>query len=116
MPVILAVSAALVAFIAIGKGISELIVTYDEQKQIVQDLEAEYEKLYGTGSELDQLINKTEALTYAEQQRLYVLQAQEQSLKNQIALEKAEEYEKFREEQSSGRNYEIEPNQYQWMT
>ena len=89
LPVI-AVAGAIAGIVAIAE---KLIVTTKEQKEIVAQLNTEYEQLYGTGSELDQLINKEGELTSIEERRLKILQA-EAELKKQEIKDEEDKYDK----------------------
>lgn len=78
-------------FAAVGAVIFGLIklfdaltTTYEEQKEKLDKLNQEYEKLTGTGSELDTLREKTGRLTTEERERLTVLEAQAAALKQQV--------------------------------
>lgn len=90
LPILLAVSAALV-------GIVEL-VDYIENKDVrkledlssaLQDTNDKIAEMSGAGSEYDTLINNADKLTEKEQERLGVLQAQLDTLKEQAAEQEA---------------------------
>ena len=90
LPTLLAVSAALV-------GIVEL-VDYIENKDVrkleglssaIQDTNDKIAEMSGVGSEYDTLINNADKLTEKEQERLGVLQAQLDTLKEQAAEQEA---------------------------
>ena len=87
---------------AIADLVERLNVSYKEQKEIVADLNAEYEQQFGMGSEYADLISRVDSLTDAEKRRLEILQAQNEALKEQIRLAHDEEYKKFQEEQVVG--------------
>ena len=84
------------AIYGIVKAIDALTVTYDEQKEKLEELENQYNKTYGSGSEIDQLRKKTEQLTAIEKNRLAVLEAQEAVLKKQIEDQKKTTFQSWR--------------------
>lgn len=61
-----------------------LNVSYQEQLDLLRDINAEYEKQFGVGSEYDDLKNRVDELTGAEQARLDVLEGQRLSMEKQI--------------------------------
>lgn len=86
--------------------IDEITVSYEEQVEIVKELNSEYDQMFGAGSEYDTLKNKVGELTEQEQARLNVLEAQNRAMKEQIKMETQEEWELFRDTQGSGKvNY-----------
>lgn len=86
--------------------VDEVTVTLEEQREKVEELNSEYEKMFGAGSEYDTLKNKVGELTEQEQARLNVLEAQNRAMKEQIKMETQEEWELFRDTQGSGKkNY-----------
>lgn len=86
--------------------VDEVTVTLEEQREKVAELNAEYEQMFGAGSEYDTLKNKVGELTEQEQARLNVLEAQNRAMKEQIKMETQEEWELFRDTQGSGKkNY-----------
>lgn len=90
------------AFIAAAAGIEKLkdaaIVTLDEQKEKIKELNAEYDEQFGQGSEYEDLIARINSLTVAEKARLDVLIEKNKEKRKEIALENAVEYDKFVDE------------------
>ena len=84
------------AIFGIVKAVDALNVTYDEQKETLEELEKQYDKTYGSGSEIDQLRGKTEQLTAIEKNRLAFLEAQEAVLKKQIEDQKKTTFQSWR--------------------
>lgn len=76
--------------------IDKTTVSFEEQAAVVDELEAEQAKLYGAGSEIEQLRANVDNLTESEKARLSVLEAQEQALQRQIEEARQLEYEKWR--------------------
>lgn len=87
-------SAAIVLFGKLKALSDELYVTYEEQKTIVEELNAEYEKQFGSDSEWEDLNNRIGSLTEQEQRRLEVLRAQNEASKEQLRIERQKEFEK----------------------
>ena len=85
--------AALAGIIAL---VDKLVITTKEQKKILERVNEEYERQYGQGSELDQLISKEKELTEVERQRLIYLQAQADAKKAEVKEEKRRYIEKAR--------------------
>ena len=81
---ILGVIAGITALVALA---DKLIVTTKEQKDKVAQLNLEYEKLYGAGSELDTLISKEGELTSIEERRLKILKAEAELKEEEIKQE-----------------------------
>ena len=82
-------SAAIAATIyGYAKALDALSVSYDEQRKTLSALEEQYNNTYGSGSELDQLRNKTEELTDLEKARLAVLENEADALQDQIKKQK----------------------------
>lgn len=102
------VSPFAVATVAIGviygivKAVDALKVTFDEQKEKLSDLKAQYDELHGIGSELEQLKSITEGLTEEEQKRLGVLQAQSNELDKQLKKQKEQTFLAWRKQQDEG--------------
>lgn len=80
------------AIYGIVKAVDALTVTYDEQVEKVKELESAYEAAYGQGSRLDELKNKTSALTEAEKEELKILEARAKAQQLLIDGEKQKEY------------------------
>ena len=104
LPMLLAVSAALV-------GIVEL-VDYIENKDVrkleslssaIQDTNDKIAEMSGVGSEYDTLINNADKLTEKEQERLGVLQAQLDNLKEQAAEQEAAYLKEWQDQQTKQR-------------
>lgn len=85
-------SVALFAKVAIVVGAAYLLykavdagtLSYEEQLEVVEDLNKEYDKLYGRGSEYDQLKSRVDELTEKERERLTDLEGQRASLEAQV--------------------------------
>lgn len=86
------VAAGTAAIYGIVKAVDALTVTYDEQVEKVEELESAYEAAYGQGSRLDELRNKTSALTEAEKEELKILEARAKVQQLLIDGEKQKEY------------------------
>lgn len=88
----------LMAASAVVAGLIALIKKYNEevskQKDIVADLNTEYERRFGKNSEYAELLSREKELTDVEQNRLLFLKAEAQSLQNDIDKEQAK-YEKL---------------------
>lgn len=67
-----------------------LTVSLDEQREIVEDLSAEYDKMFGKGSEYDQLKQRVDSLNESEKARLSFLEAQRGLMEQQVKLAKEE--------------------------
>lgn len=83
--------------------IDALNVSYEEQTEIVRELNAEYEKQFGRGSEYDDLVSRVDSLTEAEKARLEVLKAQNDAMKERIALENDKAFAAFQDEEQGAR-------------
>lgn len=85
-------SVALFAKVAIVVGAAYLLykavdagtLSYEEQLEVVEDLNKEYDKLYGRGSEYDQLKSRVDELTEKERERLTYLEGERASLEAQV--------------------------------
>lgn len=77
-----AAAAALVYGIA--KAVDYFNVTLDEQKEKLSELQDEYDRLYGSGSEYGDLVSRIDELTEAEKRRLAVLEAEAEALRQQV--------------------------------
>ena len=91
-PLLWGVAAGTAAIYGIVKAVDALTVTYDEQVEKVEELESAYEAAYGQGSRLDELRNKTSALTEAEKEELKILEARAKAQQLLIDGEKQKEY------------------------
>ena len=73
--------------------------SYQKHVKTLQQLNDEYESLYGTGSEYDQLKAKIGQLTIEERNRLVELEAEKVALEEQLKTEQQITYEKWRQNQ-----------------
>lgn len=73
---------------------NDLNVTFDEQAQIVADINKQLEEMAGPGSEYDTLKNKAGDLTEIEKKRLEYLESQTAELRKQAAEENRKLFEK----------------------
>ena len=99
-PLFWGVAAGLVIF-GLPKMIDAVTVSLDEQREKVEELQGEYDKLTGAGNEYDQLIQKGDDLTEVERNRLNILKLQKEELEEQLRLAQEQEFEKFQKEQGS---------------
>lgn len=97
------------------KLFDHLNVTFEEQKSKLEDINAQYNELTASGSELEQLKNKVGSLTEAEENRLAVLLQQEASLKRQAAQQAKLTYESYTQEHTEDR-YVSEGDRAYWVT
>ena len=101
-----AVTGAVAGAIGLATLIDGVTTTVEEQRGKVADLQAQYDKLAGPGSEYAALIEKSangaDQLTQAEQNRLEILRAQADELHRQVEAEKELEFKKFQAEQGPG--------------
>lgn len=79
-------AAALAGILTLVNIANDLTATFEEQEQVVKELNKQLESMTGAGSEYDTLINKAGELTDIEKKRLEVLEAQIEALREQ-ALE-----------------------------
>ena len=91
---------AVAAITGIISILDELYVTYDEHIEKLEELNAEYDKLYGAGGELADLKSRIGDLTEEELKRLGVLESQRKELERQIQLEKELAFDQWRKEQN----------------
>lgn len=89
--------AAGMAIVGLISLVEKLNVTYEEQAQKVDELQAEYDSLYGEGGEMARL-EAAEFLIDADQRRLDILKMQEASLAEQLRIAKQLEFDKFNQE------------------
>lgn len=82
---IMAIVGAVAAIVTI---VDKLNVSLEEQKDIIKDLEGEYNSLYGEGSDFADLLAREDELTTKEKARLAVLKQQEERLNAQIKAAK----------------------------
>lgn len=80
--------------------LDDLNATYEEHIQKVQELQTEYDRLYGEGGELAKLKSNIGDLTEEELKRLGVLESQRKELEAQISLEKQLAFDAWRKEQN----------------
>lgn len=101
-----AVTGAVAGAVGLATLIDGVTTTVEEQRGKVADLQAQYDKLAGPGSEYAALIEKSasgaDQLTQAEQNRLEILRAQADELRRQVEAEKELEFKKFQAEQGPG--------------
>lgn len=103
-------------FVFMAKAIDEAYVSLSEQKDIVADLQSQYEQLTGAGSEYAQLMEKVNssdngvsALTERERNRLTVLNAQADALQHQLDIEQKIAFQKFQQQEAG--TYQMERGQ-----
>ncbi len=90
LPILLAVSAALVSIFELADYIENKDVRkLEDLSSALQDTNDKIAEMSGAGSEYDTLINNADKLTEKEQERLGVLQAQLDTLKEQSAEQEA---------------------------
>ena len=90
LPILLAVSAALVSIFELADYIENKDVRkLEDLSSALQDTNDKIAEMSGAGSEYDTLINNADKLTEKEQDRLGVLQAQLDTLKEQAAEQEA---------------------------
>ena len=73
--------------------------SYQKHVKTLKELNEEYDQVYGTGSEYDQLKEKVGQLTIEERNRLVELEAEKAVLEEQIKAEEKITYEKWRQNQ-----------------
>lgn len=95
-PLLFAVAAGTAAGYGIAKLIDRLNVSFEEQTQIVEDLQQKYDALYGSGSEYENLAQRADSLTDAEKNRLKVLEAEKIAQEDIIKLETQRRADKFK--------------------
>ena len=86
--------------------------TFEKAKKRVEELNTEYEKMFGAGTEYDTLISQTKKLTQADKERLAVLEGQRKAMEDQIAIAKKEEFEQFRQREQAGDSRSMEMVSY----
>lgn len=86
-PLFWAVAAAAL-FTGINAAVDALTTSYTEQKAILDEIQSNYDQMYGVGSEYDNLKNKVDALTDAEKERLAILELEVQAEKEKLAAQK----------------------------
>lgn len=92
------VGAATAVIYSIVKAVDALTVTYEEQAQILSDLESEYEATYGEGTRFDELKKKVGELTVAEQNEYNILKMRNDEAERQLKLARDAEYDKWMNE------------------
>lgn len=75
--------------------------TFEKAKKRVEELNTEYGKMFGAGTEYDTLIKHTERLTQADKERLAVLEGQRKAMEDQISIAKKDEFEQFRQQEQA---------------
>ncbi len=76
------------AVYAMSKAVEDVNGKYEKQAQKVAELKQQYDALYGNGGEYDNLKQRADELTPAEQHRLLVLEGQKSELDDQHRKEK----------------------------
>ena len=79
----------------ITRALDELNVTYEEQAQILSDLESQYETTYGEGTRFDELKSRVNELTVAEQNEYNILKMRNDEAERQLKLARDAEYDKW---------------------
>lgn len=97
-PLLVAFGATIATVTVLANLVDDLTVSYDEQVEKVNELQAAYDAAYGDGSrlaQLEELKEKTEALTEAEERELQVLKARADLDKLELEKAQQEEYDKW---------------------
>lgn len=89
------VAGATAVIYGIVKAVDALTVTYEEQAQILSDLESEYETTYGVGTRFDELKSRVNELTTAEQNEYNILKMRNDEAERQLQLARDAEYDKW---------------------
>jgi TP901 family phage tail tape measure protein len=89
------VAGATAVIYGIVKAVDALTVTYEEQAQILSDLESEYETTYGEGTRFDELKSRVNELTIAEQNEYNILKMRNDEAERQLQLARDAEYDKW---------------------
>lgn len=92
------VAAGSAVIYGIVKAVDALTVTYEEQAQILSDLETQYETTYGEGTRFDELKKKVGELTIAEQNEYNILKMRNDEAERQLELARDAEYDKWMDE------------------
>ena len=92
------VAGATAVIYGIVKAVDALTVTYEEQAQILSDLETQYEATYGEGTRFDELKKKVGELTIAEQNEYNILKMRNDEAERQLELARDAEYDKWMDE------------------
>lgn len=92
------VAGATAVIYGIVKAVDALTVTYEEQAQILSDLESEYASTYGEGTRFDELKNKVGELTAAEEIEYNILKMRNDEAERQLKLARDAEYDKWMNE------------------
>lgn len=92
------VAGATAVIYGIVKAVDALTVTYEEQAQILSDLESEYETTYGEGTRFDELKSRVNELTIAEQNEYNILKMRNDEAERQLQLARDAEYDKWMSE------------------
>ena len=104
LPILLAVSAALVGIFELADYIENKDVRkLEDLSSALQDTNDKIAEMSGAGSEYDTLINNADKLTEKEQERLGVLQAQLDNLKEQAAEQEAAYLKEWQDQQTKQR-------------
>lgn len=89
------VAGATAVIYGIVKAVDALTVTYEEQAQILSDLESEYDTTYGKGTRFDELKSRVNELTIAEQNEYNILKMRNDEAERQLQLARDAEYDKW---------------------
>lgn len=92
------VAGATAVIYGIVKAVDALTVTYEEQAQILSDLESEYETTYGEGTRFDELKSRVNELSIAEQNEYNILKMRNDEAERQLELARDAEYDKWMDE------------------
>ena len=122
-PLFWAAAGGLLIF-GLPKLIDAVTVSFEEQKEVVKDLQSAYNDLTSEDSEYADLKKRIDELTEAERARLTVLEAEVAAREEELNLAKQKEWNKFNEVQGTGReiwvsdSYYDEQGEYQsgWTT
>ena len=87
------------AVMAINAAVDALTTSYKEQKRILDDIQSNYDQLYGVGTEYDNLKNKVDDLTEAEKRRLIVLEAEAKAEHDKLVAQQQQAFLQWRTEQ-----------------
>ena len=102
------VGVAAAAFAGTVVLIDNITHAYEKQKEKLQELQAEYDKLYGESGELESLKARIGELTEEEVKRLGVLQAQKQELAEQLKIQQQRTFSEWRKTQNTV-EFEVDP-------
>ena len=78
------VAIGVAALYAFGRAVDAITTSYSEQKKQLDDIQKQYDKMYGSGSEYDDLLSRIDTLTFKEKERLAILEAEAAALHQQV--------------------------------